>query len=68
MTEIRKNQKVLQANINGVWKYVFCHNIPNGLITMEVTPHFRKKAIHGDNALEYFQQRYGNTEFRYGMY
>lgn len=67
MTEIRKNQKVLQAKINGEWKYVFCNNIPNGLITIEVTAANRKKAIHGDNALEYFQQKYAGTEFRYGL-
>ena len=67
MTDIRKNQKVLQAKVNGDWKYVFCNNIPNGLITMEVTPQNRRKAIHGDNALEYFQQKYANTEFRYGL-
>ena len=64
MPTIKKNQKVLQAKVNGVWKYVFCNNIPNGLITTEN----RKIAIHGDNALDYFQQRYGNTEFRYGLY
>ncbi len=68
MTEIRKNQKVLQAKINGEWQYVFCHNIEGkGLITMPITPEKRKKAIHGDNALEYFQQKYADTEFRYSL-
>jgi hypothetical protein len=67
MTEIRKNQKVLHAKVNGEWRYVFCNNIPNGLITMDITTEKRKKAIHGDDALKYFQKRYSSIEFCYSV-
>lgn len=55
-----KNQKALQAKVNGEWQYVFCNNTPNGLVTTET----RKKALHGETALNYFQDEFADVEFR----
>ncbi len=52
--------KKLQVKINGEWKYVFCRNPRNAnpIITEN-----RRKAL-GAIDLEYFQNHFGNHEFR----
>jgi hypothetical protein len=61
----RKGTKVLQANVQGEWKYVFCRalNSSNQTIPGLVTTSDYRKAIQGID-LAYFRQHFGNVEFR----
>ena len=52
--------KRLQAKINGKWEYVFCRN---ERCVNPITTKDRLKALPG-MAIEYFQSKYGNIEFR----
>ena len=50
----------LQVLENGEWKYVFCRNELTGVVTTQD----RRKALRGKGALEYFQTKFANSEFR----
>ena len=52
--------KKLQIKVNGVWKYVFCYNEIQGVITTKN----KCKAVKGKNALEYFESKNADQEFR----
>ena len=55
---------VLQVFLNGQWRYVFCRNERQ---RDPVTTDDKKKAL-GADAMEYFQGKYGNHEFRLERY
>lgn len=50
----------LQVKIGNTWKYVFCSNIQQGIITTEN----RNNAVYGERALMYFSQVYSDFEFK----
>ena len=56
---LRKNQKALQIQDGGKWKYVFCQN--NGRIILTAN---RRKALNAEFHFDYFQNHYGNNVFR----
>jgi len=62
---IRRGTKVLQANVKGEWKYVFCRalNSSNHPIPGLVTTSDYKKALPGIDK-EYFERHFGLTAFR----
>ena len=48
--------------VNGEWQWVFCHNdVQYGGVVTTVN---RQKALHGEHALKFFQNKYGDSEFR----
>lgn len=54
--------KRLQVLLDGEWKYVFCRN---ELERDPITTEDKKSAIKGiEHSLKYFQQHFGNHEFR----
>jgi len=52
-------KKRLQVFLDGKWQYVFCYNPQIGII---VTP--RRESALDQRDLEYFQNKFGNNEFR----
>lgn len=52
--------RYLQVKINGLWQYVFCHNPSKAL---PVTTEDKAKALP-PAALEHFEKKFGNLEFR----
>jgi len=53
-------KKVLQVQIDGEWKYVFCRNPQR---RNPITTKKRSKALPG-KAKGYFETKYGNHKFR----
>jgi hypothetical protein len=52
----------LQVNLNGKWEYVFCRN---ELRRDPIITKYPSKAQPGDTeTLKYFQDRFGNHQFR----
>lgn len=49
----------LQVKLDNKWQYVFCYNPITGIVTTE-----RKEAALDQRDLEYFQNKFGNNEFR----
>ena len=56
---LRKNQKALQVLVDGNWQYLFCHN--GGRL---VTTNDRRKALNADYDLNWFENHFGNNQFR----
>lgn len=56
---VRKGTELLQVKVNGEWRYVFCHNEIQGIITTD-NPYNSLKALD----YQYFANRYANHEFR----
>jgi len=57
--------KKLQMEVNGEWKFVFCYNERDGVITTDnKSKAIPKYAIDGESDLEYFSNKYGNNVFR----
>ena len=59
---LRKNQKALQMNDNGIWKFVFCYVVNQG--NKIAFTENRQKALNASDHLTWFKNHYANNEFR----
>ena len=58
---LRKNQPALQIKTESGWEFVFCYSGNTGSV---VTTKDRAKALNADYDLNFFSNKYGNSEFR----
>ena len=61
---LRKNQKALQVEKNGIWEYVFCYNTYDMVNGPIITTKNRSKALNAKYDLQFFTNKFGNYNFK----